>query len=146
MLGSELMVWMTPAACHDEPEVSSRRSSSTTSRQPIFARWYSTLHPTTPPPITTTFACDLMAETLRCIHHRGTEAQRRNNISPQMNSDELRLSKPFVIPTLVIPAKAGIHLSSNSAPAVVAPWTPAFAGVTAKGSSPHLCLSAFICG
>ena len=56
--GSPLSVCMPPAACHVEPAVSSRRSSSTTSVQPAFVRWYSTLAPTTPPPMTTTWADD----------------------------------------------------------------------------------------
>src|ERR671911_696426 len=46
-----------PAACQVEPAVSSVRSTSTTSDQPLCARWYSVLTPTTPPPITTTRAC-----------------------------------------------------------------------------------------
>ena len=49
---------MPPAACQVEPAVSSRRSSSMTSVQPAFVRWYSTLAPTTPPPMTTTWADD----------------------------------------------------------------------------------------
>src|SRR5471032_2441233 len=56
MLGSELIVWITPAACQEEPEVSSERSKSTTSFQPILARWNRMLQPTTPPPMTTTLA------------------------------------------------------------------------------------------
>ncbi len=56
MFGSELIVWMTPAACQEEPEVSSERSRSTTSFQPNLARWNRMLQPTTPPPMTTTFA------------------------------------------------------------------------------------------
>ena len=56
MLASPLKVCMPPAACQVEPEVSSLFSSSSTSRQPIFARWYSTLAPTTPPPMTTALA------------------------------------------------------------------------------------------
>src|SRR4029077_375622 len=43
-----------PAACQVEPEVSSSRSSSTTSVQPSLVRWYSTLQPTAPPPMTAT--------------------------------------------------------------------------------------------
>ena len=45
-----------PAACQVEPEVSSLRSSSTTSDQPFLVRWYSVATPTAPPPITTTRA------------------------------------------------------------------------------------------
>src|SRR4029078_7905791 len=56
-LGSPLSVCIPPAACHVEPAVSSRRSSSITSVQPAFVRWYSTLAPTTPPPMTTTCVC-----------------------------------------------------------------------------------------
>ena len=52
--GSPLRVCMPPAACQVEPAVSSRRSRSMTSVQPAFVRWYSTLAPTTPPPMTTT--------------------------------------------------------------------------------------------
>src|SRR3546814_7182647 len=50
----------SPAACQVEPAVSSLRSSSTTSDQPRFARWYRALTPTTPPPITTTRAVSCM--------------------------------------------------------------------------------------
>lgn len=54
-----------PAACQVEPEVSSSRSSSSTSVQPINAKWYATLTPAMPPPMTTTLAdsrsvCSLM--------------------------------------------------------------------------------------
>jgi hypothetical protein len=56
MLGSELIVWICPAACQLEPEVSSERSSSTTSFQPNLARWNRIEQPTTPPPTITTFA------------------------------------------------------------------------------------------
>ena len=56
MLGSELMVWICPAACHDEPEVSSSRSSRTASFQPNLARWNKIEQPTTPPPMITTLA------------------------------------------------------------------------------------------
>src|SRR6187402_3890121 len=52
-LGSPLSVCMPPAACHVDPAVSSRRSSRTTSVQPALVRWYRTLAPTTPPPMTT---------------------------------------------------------------------------------------------
>src|SRR2546430_902116 len=55
-LGSPLRVCMPPAACQVEPQVSSPRSSSSTSFQPALVRWYRTLAPTTPPPITTTRA------------------------------------------------------------------------------------------
>ena len=51
------MVWMPPAACHEEPDVTSSRSSSTASFQPYLARWNRIEQPTTPPPTTTTFAC-----------------------------------------------------------------------------------------
>src|SRR6267154_1649339 len=54
--GSPLRVCMPPAACQVEPQVSSPRSISSTSFQPALVRWYSTLAPTTPPPITTTLA------------------------------------------------------------------------------------------
>ena len=37
--GSPLSVCIPPAACHVEPAVSSRRSSSMTSVQPAFVRW-----------------------------------------------------------------------------------------------------------
>ena len=53
--GSPLSVCMPPAACHVEPAVSSRRSRSITSVQPSLVRWYRTLAPTTPPPMTTTW-------------------------------------------------------------------------------------------
>src|SRR5258708_4651802 len=53
----------SPAACQVEPAASSERSMSTTSDQPFFARWYSVLTPTAPPPITTTRACGLI---LKC--------------------------------------------------------------------------------
>src|ERR1700730_4828764 len=46
-----------PAACQVEPAVSSARSSSTASVQPLSAKWYSVLTPTAPPPITTTRLC-----------------------------------------------------------------------------------------
>src|SRR4029453_169297 len=49
-----------PAACQVEPEVSSLRSIRTTSDQPFLTRAYSVPTPTTPPPITTTRACDFM--------------------------------------------------------------------------------------
>ena len=55
--GSPLSVCIPPAACHVEPAVSSRRSTSTTSVQPSLVRWYRTLAPTTPPPMTTTWVC-----------------------------------------------------------------------------------------
>src|SRR5206468_4094020 len=51
--GSPFSVCMPPAECHVDPAVSSRRSSSTTSFQPALVRWYRTLAPTTPPPMTT---------------------------------------------------------------------------------------------
>src|SRR6478672_12955680 len=51
--GSPFRVCMPPAACHVDPAVSSRRSSRTTSFQPALVRWYRTLAPTTPPPMTT---------------------------------------------------------------------------------------------
>src|SRR5690242_5738502 len=65
-----------PAACHVEPEVSSLRSSRTTSDQPFLTRAYSVPTPTTPPPITTTRACDFMDGSFqgrkRCIRqHSG---------------------------------------------------------------------------
>src|SRR5438552_2925406 len=40
----------SPAACHVVPPASWFCSSSTTSFQPSFARWYATLQPTIPPP------------------------------------------------------------------------------------------------
>ena len=52
--GSPLSVCIPPAECQVDPAVSSVRSSSTTSVHPAFVKWYSTLAPTTPPPITTT--------------------------------------------------------------------------------------------
>src|SRR5579871_5134234 len=54
--GSPLTVCMPPAACQVDPQVSSPRSIKSTSFQPALVRWYRTLHPTTPPPITTAFA------------------------------------------------------------------------------------------
>src|SRR5487761_2569573 len=60
-LGSPLTVCMPPAACHVEPDVSSARSISSTSFHPAFVKWYKTLAPTTPPPITTTRAWLLMS-------------------------------------------------------------------------------------
>jgi len=56
MLASPLKVCMPPAACQVDPEVSSLFSRSSTSLQPILARWYNTLAPTTPPPMTTALA------------------------------------------------------------------------------------------
>src|SRR5437762_14331379 len=53
-LGSPLSVCIPPAACHVDPDVSSSRLTSTTSVQPARVRWYRTLAPTTPPPITAT--------------------------------------------------------------------------------------------
>jgi hypothetical protein len=61
MFHEVLKVGQLPAACQVEPEVSSSRSTSTTSSQPSFTRWYSVLQPTTPPPITTTRAWVFMA-------------------------------------------------------------------------------------
>src|SRR3954452_2465336 len=52
---------MPPAACHVDPAVNCLRSNSTTSVQPAFVRWYSTLAPTTPPPTTTTCADDFIS-------------------------------------------------------------------------------------
>src|ERR1700733_13713137 len=66
-LGSPLMVCMPPAACHVEPEVSSALSISSTSFQPAFVRWYRTLTPTTPPPITATCTCVLI-DAFRSFH------------------------------------------------------------------------------
>ena len=49
--------WPTsPAEWNVEPLVSSLRSTSTTSVTPSLARWYATLAPPTPPPMTTTRA------------------------------------------------------------------------------------------
>src|ERR1700751_3984556 len=64
-LGSPLSVCMPPAACQVEPAVSSLRSTSTTSVQPISVRWYRTEAPTTPPPMTTTCAEDFIQPSLR---------------------------------------------------------------------------------
>ena len=57
-MGSPLRVCIPPAACQVEPAVSSRRSRRIASVQPAFVRWYRTLAPTTPPPMTTTWADD----------------------------------------------------------------------------------------
>src|ERR1700733_9260172 len=54
-LGSPLTVCMPPAACQVEPDVNSAPSISSTSFHPALVKWYRTLAPTTPPPITTTF-------------------------------------------------------------------------------------------
>ena len=56
--GSPLSVCIPPAACQVEPAVSSRARAASTSVQPAFVRWYSTLAPTTPPPMTTTWTSD----------------------------------------------------------------------------------------
>ena len=53
IVGEGLKVVTRPAACAVDPLVSSPLSSSSTSLHPAFARWYATLHPVTPPPITT---------------------------------------------------------------------------------------------
>src|SRR5687768_6238024 len=52
---SAFIAWKPPAACHVDPAVSSSRSISATSVMPRSVRWYSTLQPTMPPPITTTW-------------------------------------------------------------------------------------------
>ncbi len=49
-------MWICPAACHDEPEVSSFLSNRMVSFQPNLARWKRIEQPTTPPPIMTTRA------------------------------------------------------------------------------------------
>jgi len=68
--GSPLTVCMPPAACQVDPDVSSARSISRTSFQPILVKWYKTLAPTTPPPITATWAWFFMglASSLPCDH------------------------------------------------------------------------------
>src|SRR3954454_1950143 len=45
-----------PAALHVEPDPRASRSRSTTSRTPARLRWWATLSPITPPPMTTTEA------------------------------------------------------------------------------------------
>jgi hypothetical protein len=49
-------VTISPAACQVVPEVRRSRSSTTTSFQPAWARWYATEQPMMPPPMTTTRA------------------------------------------------------------------------------------------
>ena len=50
--------WILAAACRVLPEVSSDRSSGTTSVQPSFVRWYKIEQPMTPLPMTTAWAWD----------------------------------------------------------------------------------------
>src|SRR5438874_12925042 len=77
-LGSPLRVCMPPAACQVEPQVSSPRSSSSTSFQPALVRWYRTLAPTTPPPITTTRASLFTDPPLSHRSHVGHRQQHRH--------------------------------------------------------------------
>ena len=57
MLSSSENCARTPPAARDvDPEASSSRSSSSTSRTPASARWKAMLAPMTPPPTTTTSA------------------------------------------------------------------------------------------
>ena len=55
-VGSARSCPTSPAEWNVEPLVRSARSTSTTSVRPSSARWYATLAPPTPPPMTTTDA------------------------------------------------------------------------------------------
>src|SRR5204863_7876068 len=83
-----------------EPEVSSSRSISATSRQPALARWNSTLQPTTPPPITATRTWDFMPFP-RLIRnapspHRPQSARRPHRVEPA-ELDEAHHRGPQVV-------------------------------------------------
>src|SRR5256885_4884452 len=62
IVGEGLNCVTSPAAWQVDPLVSSSFSSSTTSRQPALARWYTTLVPVMPPPMTTARACSIAVE------------------------------------------------------------------------------------
>src|SRR5436189_2911801 len=70
--------WPTrPAEWNVEPDVSAARSTSTTSRQPSSARWYATLVPPTPPPMTTARACSVTRSVSRGVAQGAFEVGRR---------------------------------------------------------------------
>src|ERR1700688_4465053 len=89
-----------PAACQVDPAVSAERSISTTSVQPFFARCYSVLTPTAPPPITTTRACVLIL----CAPSRPAYLCSRSvEIGPQAKAQIATIGYPIAPRGLILP-------------------------------------------
>src|SRR5262245_18319291 len=80
---------MRPAACHVVPEVSRSRSRTTTSVQPMWARWYAAEQPMTPPPTITTRACEgtVMLRT-QDTRHGASGSRRPNSLRDTCNACE----------------------------------------------------------
>src|SRR5467141_2927085 len=66
IVGEGLNCVTRPAAWHVDPLVSSPFSTRCTSRTPALARWYATLQPVMPPPMTTAPAWIVLLIRARC--------------------------------------------------------------------------------